>query len=110
MAVADVDVERLRLERMRTPTFNDAAAAAGHPETAFRRVAVRAPAALDDVGLERAIDRFPFVPDDPARLDHDCYEAFNIQVQGLAQAACRSTNGEAASSSASRAGSIRPTR
>jgi NAD+ synthase (glutamine-hydrolysing) len=23
------------------------------------------------------------VPDDPARLDKDCYEAFNIQVQGL---------------------------
>src|SRR5690606_10956264 len=27
MAIADIDVERLRLERMRTPTFNDAAAA-----------------------------------------------------------------------------------
>ena len=38
MAVADVDVERIRLERMRTPTFNSAAAAAGHPEQAFRRV------------------------------------------------------------------------
>jgi NAD+ synthase (glutamine-hydrolysing) len=38
MAIADIDVERLRLERMRTPTFNDAAVAAGHPETAFRRV------------------------------------------------------------------------
>src|SRR6185503_1662810 len=34
IAVADIDVERLRLERMRTPTFNDAAAAAGHPERA----------------------------------------------------------------------------
>jgi NAD+ synthase (glutamine-hydrolysing) len=38
---------------------------------------------MADVGLERHIDRFPFVPDDPARLDRDCYEAFNIQVQGL---------------------------
>jgi NAD+ synthase (glutamine-hydrolysing) len=34
-------------------------------------------------GLERSIDRFPFVPDDAAKLDRDCYEAFNIQVQGL---------------------------
>ncbi|MDB5444433.1 MAG: glutamine-dependent synthetase, partial [Phenylobacterium sp.] len=33
--------------------------------------------------LIRPIDRFPFVPNDPARLDQDCYEAFNIQVQGL---------------------------
>ena len=33
--------------------------------------------------LIRPLDRFPFVPDDPARLDQDCFEAFNIQVQGL---------------------------
>jgi NAD+ synthase (glutamine-hydrolysing) len=25
------------------------------------------------------------VPDDPARLDQDCYEAFNIQVSALEQ-------------------------
>ncbi|HUP95001.1 MAG TPA: NAD(+) synthase [Burkholderiales bacterium] len=83
MAVADVDVERLRLERMRTLTFNSAAAAAGHPEASFRRVEFEHEPVFDDVGLERAIDRFPFVPDDPGKLDRDCYEAFNIQVQGL---------------------------
>jgi NAD+ synthase (glutamine-hydrolysing) len=83
MAVADVDVERLRLERMRTLTFNSAAAAAGHPERAFRRVAFEHEPSFADVGLERRIDRFPFVPDDPARLDKECYEAFNIQVHGL---------------------------
>jgi NAD+ synthase (glutamine-hydrolysing) len=38
MAIADIDVERLRLERMRTPTFANAAAAAGRPERTFRRV------------------------------------------------------------------------
>ncbi len=45
MAVADIDVERLRLERMRTPTFNDAAVAAGHPELApqFLSIAARTP-------------------------------------------------------------------
>ena len=83
MAVADVDVERLRLERMRTLTFNSAAVAAGHPETAFRRIAFDHKPQFEDVGLKRIVDRFPFVPDDPARLDRDCYEAFNIQVQGL---------------------------
>ena len=46
-----------------------------------------------DAGLERAIDRFPFVPDDAARLDRDCYEAFNIQVQGLTKR-MQVTNGE----------------
>jgi len=83
MAVADVDVERLRLERLRTPTFNNAAVAAGHPERSFRRIAFEHKPAFADVGLLRPLDRFPFVPDDPARLDQDCYEAFNIQVQGL---------------------------
>lgn len=33
--------------------------------------------------LRRHHDRFPFVPDDPARLAQDCYEAYNIQVAGL---------------------------
>ena len=85
MAVADIDVERLRLERLRTPTFNDAAVAAGHPERSFRRVRFEHHPSYADVGLIRPLDRFPFVPDDPARLDQDCYEAFNIQVQGLTQ-------------------------
>ena len=85
MAVADIDVERLRLERMRTPTFNNAAVAAGRPEASFRKVRFDHKPTFEDVGLERPLDRFPFVPDDPARLDQDCYEAFNIQVQGLTQ-------------------------
>ncbi|MDB5924253.1 MAG: glutamine-dependent synthetase [Betaproteobacteria bacterium] len=93
MCVADVDVERMRLERMRTLTFNSAAVAAGHPETAFRRVEFEHAPVFEDVGLERAIDRFPFVPDNPAKLDRDCYEAFNIQVQGLMKR-MQVTNGE----------------
>ena len=36
-------------------------------------------------GLERAVRRFPFVPNDPARRDDDCYEAFNIQVEALSK-------------------------
>ncbi len=85
LCVADIDVERLRLERMRTPTFNLAAAAAGHPERSFRRIRFEHRPHFRDVGLERTVERFPFVPSDPARLDKDCYEAFNIQVQGLAK-------------------------
>jgi NAD+ synthase (glutamine-hydrolysing) len=85
MAVADIDVERLRLERLRTPTFNNAAVAAGRPEKAFRKIAFDHQTTFEDIGLERRLDRFPFVPHDPARLDQDCYEAFNIQVQGLTQ-------------------------
>ena len=93
MAVADVDVERMRLERMRTLTFNSAAVAAGHPETAFRRIEFEHKPSFANVGLERRIDRFPFVPDDAAKLDHECYEAFNIQMHGL-EKRMQVTNGE----------------
>ncbi|HVF95617.1 MAG TPA: NAD(+) synthase [Sphingomonas sp.] len=85
IVVADVDTARLAQERLRTGTFNDAAIASGHPETRFRRIEFVHGAALADIGLERAIRRFPFVPNDPAKRDADCYEAFNIQVVALAK-------------------------
>src|SRR5688572_23586884 len=59
MAVADVDVERLRQERMRTVTFDAAAEYAGHPERSFRRVTFAHEPSYADYGLERRIDRFP---------------------------------------------------
>jgi len=80
---AEVDLQRLRLERMRTGTFNDNAVRYGHPETRFRRIGFAHRPSNADTGLVREIRRFPFVPNTPARLDDDCYEAFNIQVEGL---------------------------
>ncbi|HEY0316079.1 MAG TPA: NAD(+) synthase, partial [Sphingomonas sp.] len=85
LTIADVDVGRLRAERMRFGTFNDAAAAAGHPELRTRRVTFAHAPGFADIGLQRTVARFPFGPDDPARLDEDCYEAFNIQVEGLSR-------------------------
>jgi NAD+ synthase (glutamine-hydrolysing) len=85
LTYADVDVARIRQHRMRFGTFNDNAAAFGHPETRFRRVTFDHQRAFADIGLKRDVARFPFVPADPARLDEDCYEAFNIQVEGLAK-------------------------
>ena len=35
--------------------------------------------------MRRAVERFPFVPADPERLAQDCFEAYNIQVDGLVQ-------------------------
>ncbi|MGN6268548.1 MAG: NAD(+) synthase [Sphingomonas sp.] len=83
--VADLDLGRVRQERLRVGTFNDAAAFAGHPEQRFRRVAFEHKPDFADIGLRRPARRFPFVPNTPAKLDQDCYEAFNIQVQGLAK-------------------------
>ncbi|MEG3160163.1 NAD(+) synthase [Sphingomonas sp. LB2R24] len=85
LVIADIDCERITQERLRNGTFNDAAIFAGNPETRFRRIAFDHAPVLTDGGLERAIRRFPFVPNDPARRDDDCYEAFNIQVEALSK-------------------------
>ncbi|MBY8826662.1 NAD(+) synthase [Hephaestia mangrovi] len=83
--IADLDIGRIRQERMRFGTFNDAAAFANHPEQRFRRVTFEHKPDFADIGLKRPVRRFPFVPNTPEKLDQDCYEAFNIQVQGLAR-------------------------
>jgi NAD+ synthase (glutamine-hydrolysing) len=82
---ADIDCGRLIEERLRVGTFNDSAILSGHPETRFRRLTFAHQPDFADVGLRREIRRFPFVPNTPERLDEDCYEAFNIQVQGIAK-------------------------
>jgi NAD+ synthase (glutamine-hydrolysing) len=92
IAVADVDVGRIVQERMRTPTFNDAASFAGNPEDEFRTIQVPFGRQFKDGGLVRPLRRFPYVPNNAAGIDQDCYEAFNIQVDGLARR-FRSTSG-----------------
>ena len=81
--IADVDAERIEQARMRNGTFNDAARLSGDPEKSFRRIGFNHAPDFADVGLTREIRRFPFVPNTPEKLDADCYEAFNIQVEGL---------------------------
>ena len=85
MAVADVDLGRIRQERMRTNTFGDNARIAAEDRTRFRTVAFSFAAPEEPLELRRAVERFPYVPVDPAMLRENCYEAYNIQVQGLSQ-------------------------
>lgn len=82
LTVADIDIDRIGLERMRTGTFADCARRE-LDEEGFVRLDFRVHPTTSASALVRPLDRFPFVPDDPARLDQDCFEAFNIQVQGL---------------------------
>ncbi|RZJ24141.1 MAG: NAD(+) synthase, partial [Brevundimonas sp.] len=82
LTIADIDVARIGLERLRTGTFADCAKAELQDDR-FTSLVFTAPEHAAPADLLRPLDRFPFVPDDPARLDQDCYEAFNIQVQGL---------------------------
>ncbi len=80
--VVDVDLDLLRQERARQGSFDDNRRVVGG---AFRRVAFAVGAPAGDLGLRRQVERFPFVPSDPAVLSLDCYEAYNIQVAALVQ-------------------------
>jgi len=83
ITIADVDLDLLRQERARTGTFED------NRRTIRSQTFRSVPFTLDppdtDLGLQREVERFPFVPADAARLAMDCYEAYNIQVDGLVQ-------------------------
>lgn len=85
MAVADIDLDLLRQERLRQGTFDDNRRLHGAATEGFRRVGFRLDPPTGDFGLMRVVPRFPFVPANPERLDLDCYEAYNIQVAGLVQ-------------------------
>ena len=84
-SVADVDLDRIRQERLRQGTFDDNRRTLNDRVSRFRRIPFELRPPAGDIGLRRKVDRYPFVPDDPARLALDCYEAYNIQVSGLEQ-------------------------
>jgi NAD+ synthase (glutamine-hydrolysing) len=80
-SVADLDLDRIRQERLRQGTFDDNARGVGR--RVFRTIPFEVAPPAGDIGLRRTVDRYPFVPDDAERLAQDCYEAYNIQVSGL---------------------------
>jgi NAD+ synthase (glutamine-hydrolysing) len=84
-SVADVDLDLLRQERLRMGTFDDNRRALGDRVSGFRRIPFTADPPSGDLGLRRTLERFPFVPADPERLEQDCFEAYNIQVSALEQ-------------------------
>lgn len=84
-SIADVDIELLRSERLRMGTFDENRRHHRVTVEPFRLVEFRLDPPAGDIGLLREVERFPFVPSDPERLELDCYEAYNIQVSGLEQ-------------------------
>ncbi len=84
LTIADVDLDLLRQERARQGTFEDNRRVVA-PAAQYRTISFTVDPPEGDLGLLRTVERFPFVPADPLRLAQDCYEAYNIQVDGLAQ-------------------------
>jgi NAD+ synthase (glutamine-hydrolysing) len=84
IVTGDIDLDRLSQDRMRQTSFGQAASASRQDLTRFRTI--RFPLDLPterNLPLERAYERFPYVPSDPARRDERCREVYEIQVQGL---------------------------
>jgi NAD+ synthase (glutamine-hydrolysing) len=87
LLVADVDLDRLRSDRIRTNSFGDAQLYTGHAKT-FERVvfalsASDIPRPIGD--LRRAVAAHPFVPGGKEKLRERCEEIFHTQVAGLAR-------------------------
>ncbi|OMC30155.1 NAD(+) synthase [Mycobacterium colombiense] len=85
LSIADIDIELLRSERLRMGTFDDNRRHHRTTTDTYRRVEFRLDPPGGDIGLRRDVERFPFVPADPQRLEQDCFEGYNIQVAGLEQ-------------------------
>jgi len=85
LVIADIDVDRIAQERRRVGTFKDAAARVKDKLINWAHITFSLDAPQTALPLKRKIDRLPFVPDDLSRRDRDCFEAYNIQVQGLAK-------------------------
>lgn len=83
LIAADIDVERLVQERMRLTSFHDSASDHRERVRAIRHVAVEFKIPDGTIPLMRKVERFPYVPSNPAVRDARCFEAYNIQVHGL---------------------------
>src|SRR5688500_7902187 len=80
---ADIDLERLLQERMRSTSFHDSAGDCLERVRAIRKVGFEFHPATAPFALVREVPRFPYVPSSTAVRDQRCYEAYNIQVHGL---------------------------
>lgn len=83
---ADVDIQKIRHDRLHTNTFSNAAgiSQSEYAETRCDTTPSGAASANEDITLTgRRILRHPFVPDDISHRNDNCTEIVNIQCLGL---------------------------
>jgi len=85
MVLADIDLDRLVQDRMRLTSFSQNARILRDRVDRLRKIPFPVEIPQGHIPLAREVARFPYVPADPAKRDERCYEAYNIQVQGLAK-------------------------
>lgn len=82
LIISEIDVERLRGERLTNTTF--AASVRAYSNLPVKRVATEL-VNQKDLSLTRPVEPHPFVPAGGKLLDERCEEIFSIQVAGLAK-------------------------
>ncbi len=84
LTFADVDLDRLRADRVRTNSFADAQLY-GTAGGGFQRIPFRLDRAAPPARLAREVDAHPFVPRSGEQLRERCQEIFQTQMAGLAR-------------------------
>jgi len=83
LVMAELDLDRLSQERMRQNSFGQSMQRHHAELQQFRGINFDIELPNKRLLCQRLYDRFPYVSSDPALRDRRCYEAYNIQVQGL---------------------------
>jgi NAD+ synthase (glutamine-hydrolysing) len=84
LIVADLDIERISIDRMRTRSWNDQKGEEFFPSAAVHALDIgKSPVRVGP--LRRQVPAHPFVPTHGDRLADRCEEIFHIQVAGLAK-------------------------
>ncbi|WP_338768981.1 NAD(+) synthase [Nocardia vulneris] len=83
LVTADLDLRRLAADRLRTTSFADNVHDHRERLARLRRIDVTLPIPRAAVPLRREIERFPYVPADPAVRNERCAEVQQIQMAGL---------------------------
>ena len=84
MAIADVDIQRLLGERLRSNSYSAGSAARQYRQVAFSLPDAEPRASLSPL-IRPLLSRLPFVPADREKRAQHCREIFNIQATGLAK-------------------------
>ncbi|HXX19202.1 MAG TPA: NAD(+) synthase [Candidatus Acidoferrum sp.] len=84
LVAGDIDLDRLAQDRLRQNSFGESVRNQQEHLSNFRRISFRVDLPVNiRLPLDRAYERFPYVPSDIARRDERCHEVYEIQVQGL---------------------------
>ncbi|HWD75800.1 MAG TPA: NAD(+) synthase [Solirubrobacteraceae bacterium] len=83
LIIADIDLDRIMSDRRSTSSYGDSIHDHRRRLAQVRRIEFDLGPPAEPFTLKRRVERFPYVPADPASRNERCEEVYNIQVRGL---------------------------